>query len=65
LDTVAEVLDERISDAAVAHLIDLLGEELFVEVLTVIGYFLMISDLAKVLEPATRPANPPPRCHGR
>ena len=38
LDTVAEDLDERISDAAVAHLIDLLGEELFVEVLTIIGY---------------------------
>jgi len=42
---------ERVDDLAVEQLVELLGEELLVEALTVIGYFLMISDLAKVLEP--------------
>jgi 4-carboxymuconolactone decarboxylase len=44
---------QRVSDPELAQLVELLGEELLVEVLTVIGYFLMISDLARVLEPDT------------
>jgi alkylhydroperoxidase family enzyme len=42
---------ERVDDAHVATLVGLLGEEHLVEVITVIAYFLMIGDLARVLEP--------------
>lgn len=42
---------QRVDDAHLATLVGLLGEEHLVEVITVIAYFLMLGDLARVLEP--------------
>jgi alkylhydroperoxidase family enzyme len=42
---------EHVSDPDFEQLLAMLGVEHLIEVLTVIGYYLMISDIAKVLEP--------------
>lgn len=42
---------EHVSDPNFNQLLGLLGVEHLIELLTVIGYYLMISDLAKVLDP--------------
>lgn len=42
---------QRVDDAQIAALVGLMGNEHLVEVITVIAYFLMIGDLARVLEP--------------
>lgn len=42
---------QRVDDAHIATLEGLLGNEHLVEVITVVAYFLMLGDLARVLEP--------------
>jgi hypothetical protein len=42
---------EHVSDAEFDQLLAMLGVEHLIEILAVIGYYLMISDIAKVLEP--------------
>jgi alkylhydroperoxidase family enzyme len=44
---------EHVNDTDFAQLLAMLGVEHLIEILTVIGYYLMISDFAKVLEPDT------------
>jgi alkylhydroperoxidase family enzyme len=44
---------EHVSDTDFEQLLAILGVEQLIEILAVIGYYLMISDIAKVLEPDT------------
>jgi hypothetical protein len=44
-----------VGDAAVRRLADVLGAERFVEVATVAGYFLLLGDLARLLDPDPDP----------